>query len=703
MNVAQQQSLRTAFVTGLGIALLVAMFWFRWAGNTVDANTLLNATVAGVTFGAIYSLAGAGLVVTYTTSGIFNFGQGAIGMIMAFLFWQFTEGWGIPRWLGFVLIVFVIAPAFGVLLDRFAFARAASSTLVVQLMSTVALMIFLMGVASWIWDPKEFRQVPFFFGDTSGFRVGETLVLWHRAITIGLGVAIAIALRILHRSRVGLAMRAVVDNKDLAGLHGAQPARVSSLSWAIGSSLAAVAGILVAPEISLGVDILTLLIVNAFAAAILGRLRSLPLTVAGGMLVGLLSSFALGFMDTSGRWANVPQAIPTIVLFIALLALPAAPLVVGRGQAKIHARVPEMWEVLVGCTVLIVAVWAATQIFGVTTLNRMIAGLLTALILVPLVPLIGWSGQVALAPLAFAGIGAFAVIEFGTDGSWLGLLYGALLAIPFGIAIALPALRLQGLYLALATVAFARGMELLFFGQADVLGSRTDVIQRPTLFGFAFDTSERFLLLTAVVFMLYALLLVALRRSSFGRRLIALRDSEAACTTVGLDVRWIKLIVFVISGCMSAVAGGLLAMQRGTPSAADFTMFGGITLVLFLVLGGVTLVSGALFAGSSQFIIAAINAAFGGAFISALGRIAPGGLAAVVSQNPNGIAGEIAKDFAPRLPWRTDARRARAVAQLKSDDVDPRRLGVDQPFTEENIRQIDDHLGVPGDIHGVVS
>ncbi len=702
MTMWRQQSLRTVFVTGLGIALLIAMFWVRWAGNTVDANTLLNATVAGVTFGAIYSLAGAGLVVTYTTSGIFNFGQGAIGMIMAFLFWQFTEGWGIPRWISFVLIVFVIAPAFGVFLDRFAFARAASSTLVVQLMSTVALMIFLMGVASWIWDPKEFRTVPFFFG-TNGFNVGETFVLWHRAITIGLGIAIAIALRILHRSRVGLAMRAVVDNKDLAGLHGARPAQVSSLSWAIGSSLAAIAGILVAPEISLGVDILTLLIVNAFAAAILGRLRSLPLTVAGGLLVGLLSSFALGFMDTTGRWANVPQAIPTIVLFIALLALPAAPLVVGRGQAKIHARVPEMWEVLVGCTVFLLAVGAASQIFGVTTLNRMIAGLLTALILVPLVPLIGWSGQVALAPLAFAGIGAFAVIEFATDGSWLGLLYGALLAIPFGIAIALPALRLQGLYLALATVAFARGMELLFFGQADVLGSRTDVIQRPTLFGFAFDTSESFLLLTAVVFMLYAVALVALRRSSFGRRLIALRDSEAAYTTVGLDVRWIKLVVFVISGCMSAVAGGLLAMQRGTPSAADFSMFGGITLVLFLVLGGVTLVSGALFAGSSQFIIAAISSAFAGAFISALGRIAPGGLAAVVSQNPNGIAGEIAKDFAPRLPWRTDARRALAVARLKAEDVDPKRLGVDQPLTEENIREIDNHLGVPGDIHGVVS
>ncbi len=702
MNALRQQNMRAVIVSALGLALLVGVFWLRWAGNTVNSSTILNAIVAGVTFGAIYSLAGAGLVVTYTTSGIFNFGQGAIGMIMAFLFWQFTEDWGAPRWLSFIVIVFVIAPAFGVFLDRFAFSRAASSTLVVQLMSTVALMIFLMGIASWIWDPKEFRTVPFFFGN-SGFNVGETFVLWHRAITIGLGIAIAIALRVLHHSRVGLAMRAVVDNKDLAGLHGAPPARASSLSWAIGSSLAAVAGILVAPEISLGVDILTLLIVNAFAAAILGRLRNLPLTVAGGLLVGLLSSFSLGFMDTSGRWANVPAAIPTIVLFIALLALPAAPLVVGRGQAKIHARVPKLWEVVVGCSVFLLAMWISTALFDVTTINRMTAGLLTALILVPLVPLIGWSGQVALAPLAFAGIGAFTVIEFANDGSWLGLLYGALLAIPFGIAIALPALRLQGLYLALATVAFARGMELLFFGQNDVLGSRVDVIERPTLFGFTFDSSESFLLLTAFVFMVYALILVALRRSSYGRRLIALRDSEAACTTVGLDVRWIKLSVFLISGCMSAVAGGLLAMQRGTPSAADFSMFGGITLVLFLVLGGVTLVSGALFAGSSQFIIAAINAAFGGAFISALGRIAPGGLAAVVSQNPNGIAGEIAKDFAPRLPWRTDARRALAVAQLKGSDVDPKRLGVDEPLTEESIRDIDDHLAIPGDLRGIVS
>ncbi len=689
---------RPAIVILLGAGILVGVTAARWAGHTVSAVTLSNAVIAGITLGAIYSLAGVGLVVTYTTSGIFNFAQGAIGMLMAYLFWQFSEGWGLPRAVVLVLVVLVIAPLFGFFLDRFAFSRAAQSTLVVQLMATVALMVFLMGIAAWIWDPTEIRTVPFFFG-TSGFRIGNTFVLWHRAITIALGVAIAIALRVvLHRSRIGLAMRAVVDNRELAALHGARPARASAIAWAIGSALAALAGILIAPEINMGVDILTLLIINAFAAAIIGRLRSLPLTVAGGLLIGLLTSFTLGFLDTTGRWANVPQAIPTIVLFIALLALPAAPLVVGRVQARIHARVPAIWEAVVGGAVIFVAMWLVSGWLGVTTVNRLTSGLVIALLLAPLVPLIGWAGQVALAPLAFGGLGAFAVVEFGVNGSWLGLLFAALIAIPFAVAIGLPALRLQGLYLALATVAFARGVELLFFGQPDILGNRTEVVQRPELFGLSFDSSRGFLLLVSVVFALYAVVLIALRRSTLGRQLIALRDSEAACTTIGLDVRRIKLMVFVVAGCMSAIAGGLLAMQRGTPTATDFSMFGGITLVLYLVLGGVTLISGALFAGWMQFVIAAVNAAWRGAFISALGRIAPGGLAAMVSQNPNGIAGEIAKGWAPRLPWRADARVAAAQARRRARGVDPKLLGVTEPFTDEEVRRIDKRLGVPPDL-----
>ena len=581
-------------------------------------------SVAGVALGAIYSLAATGLVVTYTTSGIFNFAQGAIGMFMAFIYWQLTQGWGLGEVPALLLVVLVIAPAAGVLLDRFAMRRAARSSLVVQLMATVALTVFLMGLAAWIWNQNESRSVPYLFGNR-GFHVGNTVVLWHRFITIVLGVAIAVGLRGILEA---LAHRAC-DARGGRQSHSRRPARrraerASALAWAMGSSLAALAGILLAPEVLMSIEGLTLLIVNAFAAAIIGRLRSLPLTVAGGLLIGLLSSFSLAFLDFSGRWSGVPQAIPTLVLFIALLALPSAPITVGRKAARLHARVPQLWEVALGGFVLVLAIGVAASRVSVITQNRLTSGMLVALVLIPLVPLIGWSGQVALAPLTFAGIGAYYMIAHNADGNLLGLLVAALLAIPVGALIALPALRLQGLYFALASVAFARAMELIFFAQPDVLGSRFEVVQRPEVFGISFKSPVAFLVLCAIFFALIMTGLVALRRSRHGRRLIAMRDSSAACTTIGLDVRRLKLEVFCLSAALGAVAGGLLAMQRGTPSATDFGMFPGISMVLFLVMGGVTLLAGALFAGWANFLFTWFSAAWAGGIFTAISRLGPG-------------------------------------------------------------------------------
>jgi branched-chain amino acid transport system permease protein len=321
-----------------------------------------------------------------------------------------------------------------------------------------------------------------------------------------------------------------------------------------------------------------------------------------------------------------------------------------------------------------------------------------ALVLLPLVPLIGWSGQVALAPLTFAGIGAYYMIAHNPGGNLAGLFVAAALAIPVGALIALPALRLQGLYFALASVAFARAMELIFFAQPDVLGSRFEVVQRPEVFGVSFKSPLAFLVLCAIFFALIMAGLVAYRRSSHGRRLVALRDSSAACTTIGLDVRKLKLEVFCLSAALGAVAGCLLAMQRGTPSATDFGMFPGIAMVLFLVMGGVTLLAGALFAGWANFAFAWFSAAWAGGIFTAISRLGPGGLAGGVSQNPNGIAGEMSKGFSQALPWRPDARAAAAAEARRKHGANPALLGLDEPFTEAELRRIDDVLGLPAEL-----
>ncbi len=265
---------------------------------------------------------------------------------------------------------------------------------------------------------------------------------------------------------------------------------------------------------------------------------------------------------------------------------------------------------------------------------------------------------------------------------------------------ALPALRLQGLYFALASVAFARSMELLFFAQTDVLAGRFEVVQRPEIFGVSFKDPHAFLILCTIAFALIMIGLVALRRSRFGRRLIALRDSPAACTTIGLDVRKIKLAVFCLSAVLGGVAGAFLAMQRGTPTAPDFGMYASLLLTMFLVMGGVTLIAGALFAGWANFLFGWIASTWTGGLATAVTRIGPGGLAAGISQNPNGIAGEIARGWSQLLPWRPDAREAARRAAIAAHGVDPKTLGIETGLSDVDIRRMDDVVGVPAELRG---
>src|SRR5439155_17832906 len=213
--------------------------------------------------------------------------------------------------------------------------------------------------------------LPEFFADKHGIDIGDVVLTWHRFITIAVAVLIAIFLRILlYRSRTGVAMRAVVDNRELAGLHGVRPGRVSAFAWALGSAMAAIAGILLAPNVGLRVDALTLFIVDAFAAAIIGRLRSLPWTFAGGLLIGVAQSFALNFLQWGGRWSTASVAIPAVILFLALLVLPEARIEAGRLVAKHRVpRVPGLGRSATGLAALVLVVALISEFGGLDTTN----------------------------------------------------------------------------------------------------------------------------------------------------------------------------------------------------------------------------------------------------------------------------------------------------------------------------------------------
>jgi signal peptidase I len=325
----------------------------------------LDFTILGITAGAIYAVAASGLVVTYTTSGIFNFAHGAVGMLAAFTYWQLRFEWGWPAPIAIIVVLFILAPLFGALVERVVMRGLQGTSEVTKLVVSVGLLVAMIGLAQVIWDTSVGRDFQGFFG-IEGFTVGGVVVTYHKGITIVVAVAVAVGLRaFLFNTRTGVSMRAVVDNRSLAELNGARPNRASMLSWAIGFSLAALAGILVAPILNLNVFALTLLVVSAYAAAVVGRLVSLPWTFVGALILGLAENYAIGYLtgdrlsffgEGAESWlVGIRLSIPVIMLFIVLLILPQAR---ARGATMTRSREsvprPELKNALLGSVAFVV-------------------------------------------------------------------------------------------------------------------------------------------------------------------------------------------------------------------------------------------------------------------------------------------------------------------------------------------------------------
>src|SRR4051794_10120190 len=229
-------------------------------------DTFLAFLITGLSTAAIYAVGASGLVLTYTTTGIFNFSHGAIGMMGAFLYWQLRFEWGWPAPVALAVVLLVAAPLFGVLLEVVIMRNLQGTSEAVKLVVSISLLAGLIGLANWIWRPDVDRFTASFF-QGKGFEIFGTRVTWHEATTILIAIGIAIALRfVLYQLRAGIAMRAAVDDRPLSSLNGSRPDTVQMLAWAIGCSLAAMSGILFIGTLGLDASTLSLLIINAYAA-----------------------------------------------------------------------------------------------------------------------------------------------------------------------------------------------------------------------------------------------------------------------------------------------------------------------------------------------------------------------------------------------------------------------------------------------------
>ena len=561
---------------------------------------LLSLTVAGIaTYGCVYAITAMGLVVTYTTSGIFNFAQGAIGMVGAFLYWQLSQDLGWPAWLSFIAVAFVITPLLGATIERAVVRRLENAALEARLTVTIALLLLGIAIATVAWNPQVSRRVPQFFNGHQ-VSIGGVVLTWHQLIVVGASVVAAAALRVFfYRTRAGIATRAVVDDRQLASLTGAAPAFYAQLGWALGCSLASVAGILIAPLVNLDITTLTLLVINGYAAAMVGRLRSLPLTFVGAIALGLIQSYAVGYLPVGGNWTYIDQIIPMLFLLVVILVLPQSRASLARRVRVRAPRVVGRRESLITAGAFLLIAWVVSQTLSSTNLSYATRGVSLAIIMLSIAMLTGYGGQVSLCQLTFAGLGAFAMSKVGsTGGSLLGVLAAVGLSAAVGALIALPALRLRGLYLALATLAFAYGMDSAFFNNINAFGISLSLqVARPHLPGISLKSNSAYLMLLAIVFAVLAVGVLAMRRSRFGRRLLAVNDSPSACLTLGIDMTRTKLTIFTLSAAVAGLGGALYGGAQGAVAPNDFSFLISLTLLLLAVAWGIRTTAGMLAGG----------------------------------------------------------------------------------------------------------
>ncbi|MCU1594685.1 MAG: livH 4 [Frankiales bacterium] len=571
-------------------------------------------TIIGIVLGSTYAIAASGLVLTYATSNVFNFAHGAVGMVMTFLYWELYVNQGMPLWLVLPLILLIVAPVFGLVMERLVMRRLTVADVTTSLGVTVGLLVALIGLAQQKWKPAGRSVDSFFAGNSVSF--GLVRVTAQQFITMGIAIAVALGLYVLlNRTRIGTAMRAVVDNRDLLALHGARPNLLSGLAWALGSSLAALAGILLAPSLSFDYTILTFLVVNAYAAAMVGKLKSLPKTFAGAIALGLLINYgqwayislpASFVKDSDGLIYGINNSLPTIFLLGAMLLLPQDKLRVGRIAGTKLPRIPSWRATFLWSAALLAGAYALTGSMGIANNSRFGQAMCLPLIMLSLVLLIGYGGDVSLCQLSFVGVGAlvaargfdipFTGLGFHPQITVLSLITAFLLTAVVGAVVALPALRLRGLYIGLGTLAIASALDHTVFETGLVgFGAQGSTIDVPRP-GFL-ESERSFAMAVVVTFVLMAWVVLSIRRSKYGRILLATRDSQAACATLGFSTTLTRVAVFSASAGLAGVAGVLLAGMKHTVGTLDFYFFQNLPLLLFAIVFGVTSISGVLVGG----------------------------------------------------------------------------------------------------------
>jgi ABC-type branched-subunit amino acid transport system ATPase component/branched-subunit amino acid ABC-type transport system permease component len=549
---------------------------------------LLPFIVAGIAAGSIYGLAATGLVLTYKTSGIFNFGQGALATAAAYIFYAMHYASNINWVVALFVSVVVAGPLMGLGMERIS-RRLSQQSVAWKIVATTGLILVVQGLGTIKYGSDTIDVPQFLPKGADFFRVGGVNISYAQLTVTAVGVVAVAGLYALFRwSRTGTAMRAVVDDPDLLAMQATSPVRVRRGAWLIGTTFAALSGVLVLPFIGLNAIALTYIVVQAFGAAALGAFSSIPLTFFGAIGIEIVASISQKYIVSVTWLAGLPNSLPFIVLFTALLVLPRRRLASRSGA---EARPPLQWQgparVRIVTGVVVVALLALVPLVVGDKIGFWTIGLTQMILLLSLGLLVKTSGQVSLCQATFGAIGAiaFSQLTVGAGIPWLAaLIIAGLVVVPVGAFVAIPAIRLPGLFLALATFGFGIFVQQMLYPTSWMFTilSNGRAVPRPS-FGSS-DTGYYYVVL--VIMVLTALIMVAIHEVRLGRLLRGLSDSPLAVATMGLSTNTTRVIVFCISAFFAAISGVLYAASIHFAVSSDihFDPFYSLTLLAVLAL-----------------------------------------------------------------------------------------------------------------------
>jgi ABC-type branched-subunit amino acid transport system permease subunit len=410
-------------------------------------------------------------------------------------------------------------------------------------------------------------------------------------------------------------MRAVVDNPTLVGLTGERPLRVRRAAWAIGSAFAALSGILLAPTVGLDALLLTLLVIQAFGAAAIGLFSNLPATYLGGILVGIAASVATKYFTTP-PFSGIPSAMPFVILVVVLLVVPVSKFPQRRASARslvseaspMSRRSAAMVAVLGGAGLLLVPALVGTKL-------PLWTSMLSYVVIFGSLALLVWtSGQLSLCHAAFVAVGATTFGHLTNDLGlpWVvALLLAGLLTVPVGALVAIPAIRLSGIYLALATLGFGIMMQNVIYPTFLMFGSQLNVTASRPRLGFIDGSDKSLYYIVLVVAALTCAALTGIYRSRPGRLLRALSESPTMLVTHGLEVNMIRLAVFSGSAFFAGVGGALALAQTSAASGATYGPIQSLVLLAVLAVCGTRLLRSSILAAVLYAVVPGYVTGFG--------------------------------------------------------------------------------------------